>query len=86
MTFEEFLAMLDNEQNRWLGKLIADKIVSGGWAPEIVVRIKQPDLELKIEMENWCEENCSEFWAIAVDIYWMFVSEAEALKFKLVWG
>jgi len=85
MKFEEFLSWLD-EDNHWLAKLLADKIISNGWAPEIVVTVKQPDLDLKIEMENWCEENCSKRWAIAVDRYWMFVSEAEALKFKLVWG
>jgi hypothetical protein len=66
---------------------------------EIAVKLHSAN-GLKIDIANWCEENCKEYYIISTKNWYMnkidghcyyiltyqFLNNADAVLFKLVWG
>ena len=39
-----------------------------------------------VEMADWCEENCEyDYSGAEASVFWMFISETDAIAFKLRW-
>lgn len=47
----------------------------------------QLDTPGKVEMANWCKENCeNDYHGSSGSVFWSFVSETDAVGFKLRWS